>query len=135
MNTFIASENIRSRMLIDRIKWIKNSYYTKKIKKYPIFRRINLCLILILKRTTRNLVYLIHHGVLQTKGNDNSNNLRKIKLKSRIKRREIWNGTNIVIPNRLNPDHCALFHYLNRQFDNFILILPLQSSPGGIRYD
>jgi hypothetical protein len=122
-------------MLSDRIKWVKHSHCIKKIKKYPIFRRIYLGLIRNLKITTRNLGYLFHHSVLQTKRKDNSNILRKIELKSGIKRRENWNRIKIVIPNRLNPDLCALLHYLNWQFDQIILILSLQSSPGGIRYD
>ncbi|PWR72518.1 hypothetical protein DK846_05985 [Methanospirillum lacunae] len=122
-------------MLTDRIKWIKNTDCIKRIKKFTIFRRINLCLILIMKRTTRNLGYLIHHGVLQSKGNDNSNILRKITLKSGIKRRENWNIIKIVIPNRLNPDLCALLQYLNWQYGKLILKLPLPSSSGGIRYD
>jgi hypothetical protein len=135
MNTFITSENIRSRMLTDTIKWIKNSDCQKNINKYPSFRRINLCLILNLKITTRNPGYLFYHGILQVKGKYLSNILKKNKLKSEIKRRENWNRIKIVILSRSNPVVCALLHYLNWQFEKISLTLPLQLSPGGIRYD
>ena len=135
MNTFIISENIRSRMFSDICKRLKNAEWIHIFVNHPIYRIISVNSVRDLKITTKKPGYLYHHCVQQLKDRNCSKNLSKIVIIFGIKRSKVWNIGKNLIPNRFNSDVCVSLLCLNRQFKKNSLIMTIQFSSGGIRND
>jgi len=122
-------------MFSDIYKWLKKPEWIHIFVNPLIYRIISVNSVRDLKITTRKPGYLYHHCVQQPKDRNNSKKMSKIAIIFGIKKNKVWNIGKNLIPDRLKSDVSVSLLCLNRQFEKNSLIIPIQFSSGGIRYD